>query len=216
MKILVLALLILTSLTLWAQPDVPRRFHWGLVAAMESQLLGVQSLYDPPGQPPKAEAGRPALGWSVGMYGGWRLAPVVSLQSELTVSSTHNTVLFRRPDPAGTLVSFRFTDVELPVHLVFTNRSNAFPVRGLFLLGARLSWNFADQSGAPLTLLRERAGLDAGLGVEIRLGRWRIQPEVVYSHGLNNLHDFQDRPYDAFTGRIMRDRLSLRVLCGRN
>ena len=64
-------------------------------------------------------------------------------------------------------------------------------------------------------LLRERLAVDAGMGVEIRLKKWRLQPEFVYSLGLNNLHNISNTPYDWVVGRIIRDRFTLRLLIWR-
>jgi hypothetical protein len=131
------------------------------------------------------------------------------LQQELCLSTLQSKVNFY---PGGEEY-YRFTDLELPLHFVLTNPADEDSrVRGSFLLGARVGWNFAAQNGDNLQLLHERLAVDAGLGVEIRLKNWRLQPEFVYSFGLNNLHEVTNAPYDWVAGRIVRDKLTLRLL----
>lgn len=130
------------------------------------------------------------------------------MQPELSVSTVQTKIFFQRDG----LQYYRFTDVELPLHFVLTNPDGHFPVRGSLLLGARAGWNFAAQPSDNLSLLSERLAVDVGLGMEIRLKNWRLQPEFVYSHGLNNLHDVTNAKYDWAVGRMVRDKLTLRVL----
>jgi hypothetical protein len=75
-----------------------------------------------------------------------------------------------------------------------------------------MSWNLAEQTSSNLNLLQERIALDVGLGIEIPSGRYAIQPEVLYSHGLNNIHNFSNTPYDPYVGQVVRDKLQIRVL----
>ncbi len=74
-----------------------------------------------------------------------------------------------------------------------------------------MGWNFADNPSNLLKIAQERFALDLGLGAEIKVGRWRLQPAFVYSHGLNNLHLIQDAQYDEVVGKMVRDKLSLRI-----
>jgi len=61
-------------------------------------------------------------------------------------------------------------------------------------------------------LLQERIGLDVGLGIEIPVGSLTLQPEFLYSHGMKNIHDFSNTPYDPYIGNVVRDKLQVRVL----
>lgn len=192
-----------------AQEGPYRSFIWGISAGFETQVLGIESPDTGEPEQRRVTSDRASYGGSFGLFGRWHVWRGLSLQPGLTVSSLRSRVYFQ---PADTEY-FRFTDLELPLHLVFTNTSEgSFPLRGSILLGARLGWNFAAQSSENLVLLRELLAVDAGLGVEIRMGKWRLQPLFIYSFGLNNLHDIANNEYDWTVGRIVRDRLALRVL----
>jgi hypothetical protein len=207
-KILLLAL-VLFAAQLTAQKENSKSFVWGAMAGFETQLLGIEWI--PNGEPEEfwAEAERAGYGGSLGVFGRWHIWRGLSVQPALSLSTLQSKVVFHS---SGT-EHFRFTDLELPLHFVLTNTSDGeFPLRGSLLFGGRLGWNLASQNSENLNLLRERVALDLGIGVEIRLKNWRFQPEFVYSHCLNNLHDVTNARYDWVTGRIVRDRLTLRVL----
>ncbi len=209
MKKILLLLLLFSAGQAVAQENRSRPFIWGVSAGLESQLLGIESPDTGEPEPSRVTSERASYGGSFGLFGRWHLWRGISVQPALAISSLRSRVLFQ---PAQ-VEYFRFADVDLPLHLVFTNTSESrFPLRGSILLGARLGWNFAAQNSQNLILLRERLALDAGLGIEIRLNKWRLQPEFVYSFGLNNLHDIANNEYDWTVGRIVRDRLALRVL----
>jgi hypothetical protein len=192
-----------------AQQPAGRSFVWGGTVGFESQLLNIQSLNTNGQEQIGVDAGRAAHGGSLGVFGRWHLWKGLFLQQELSLSTLQSKVNFY-PDGAE---YYRFTDLELPLHFVLTNPADEdSPLRGSFLLGARVGWNFAPQRTGNINLLRERLAVDAGLGVEIRLKNWRLQPEFVYSFGLNNLHDVTNAPYDWVVGRVVRDKLILRLL----
>ena len=206
-KTFLIALLLYTG-TLQAQQNTAGGFIWGLEAGFDSQLTGIQPLGNGEPDQVKVTAKRRAPGWRGGVFGRWQLWSGLALQTGLSVSDLHADIQF---DEQVT-DRFRFTDLEAPLHFVLTNPNGRFPLRGSLLLGARIGWNLAPQHSEYLQLLRERLALDIGLGVEIDMKKWRFQPEVVYSHGLNNIHDVVNARYDQVIGRIVRDRLTLRVL----
>ena len=196
-----------------AQTPETGSFVWGMTAGFESQLLGIQSTNTNEPEQMRVEAGRAAHGGSAGVFGRWQLWRGVSIQQAMSFSFMRSKIHFY----PGNVEYYRFTDLELPLHIVLTNPAKEdSPVRGSFLLGARVGWNFAPQNADNLHLLRERLAVDAGLGVELRFKSWQIQPEFVYSLGLNNIHDVTNTPYDWVVGRMVRDKLSLRVLVWRN
>lgn len=211
MKKIFLALFIASICPLSAQQQESRKFIWGIETGFETQLTNIQSLgWNEPDKVPVA-AERHAQGGSAGVFGRWQIWKGLSLQSSFSVTSLPVKIRFDE----GVYETFRFTDLEVPLHFVMTNPGKNFPLRGSILIGGRLGWNMAGQPSDKVFLLRERLALDAGMGVEIRLKNWRLQPELVYSHGLNNIHDVRNAPYDWVIGRIVRDRLTVRILVWR-
>lgn len=213
MKQIFLCILVCRLTLVAAQQSATPPFVWGGMVGFDTQLLNIQS--SGTGEPEQmwVESGRAAHGGSAGVFGRWRLWNGLSAQPALTVTTLQSKVNFH----PGSREYYRFTDLELPLHFVLTNPSNEeMPVRGSFLLGVRAGWNFAAQNSENLRLLSERLAVDAGLGVEIRLKNWRLQPEFVYSFGLNNLHNVTNTPFDWVTGRVVRDRLTLRLLFWRH
>ncbi len=180
----------------------------GATAGIEWQLLGIQPLDASEPDNAAVRSGQPAMGTRVGGFVRWALRPAIDLRSELALSWVQNRVAFR----ANGQQTYRFVDIDLPLHLVMTNRRKGFPLQGSFLFGGRLGYNIAPQPVDNLKFMRIRAGFDIGLGVEIKTGNWRLQPEFVYSHCLNNLHDFHNTAYDWQVGRVVRDRFAVRLL----
>lgn len=191
-----------------AQEEFPSSFVWGVMTGFESQTLGIEPFVTNDPEQLYATSSRTSHGGSLGVFGRWRIWKGLSVQPALSVASLQTEVQFSDDGKE----KFEFTDLELPLHFVLTNPNGQFPLRGSILLGGRLGWNFAPQNSGNLRFLRERLGLDLGLGAEIRIKNWRIQPEFVYSHGINNLHDVVNAKYDWVVGRMVRDKLTFRIL----
>lgn len=216
MKYTLLLGVLFCSLSLVAQKTAPVEtlpvFRWGISGGMEMQFIGIEVLNgaDPYNPPVRAE--RQAFGGGLGLFGRWQIIRSFSIQPELYVASYSQNIQFRGEGLPNATEPFRFTDIELPLHFVITNQSSHFPIRACFMFGGRMSWNVAEQTSPNMLLLHERLGLDVGLGVEIPAGHLTLQPELMYSHGMNNLHDFSNTPYDPFIGNVVRDKLQVRVL----
>lgn len=212
MRNIFLTAFVISSGYLCAQHLPGSGFRWGIMTGFETQLFGIQPVGSNEPEQLRVDASRAAYGGSFGFFGRWHLWPGVALQPAFSLSSVNSTLIFSNDGRQ----KYNFTDLELPFHLVLTNPHGHFPLRGSFSLGGRIGWNFASQPAANIELLRERLAVDAGLGLEISLKRWRLQPEFVYSHALNNIHDVTNAKYDWVVGRMVRDRLTLRVLAWRN
>lgn len=200
---------------LLAQEDAPRRFFWGMLAGIEQHRLSIQNIPSKVSAPESPVAGAERAGTAgvvLGTFGRWQLTRDLAIQSELLCSFAQNKVRFQ---PANTQEKYRFLDLELPLHLVVTNTRKRLPLRASFLLGGRVGWNFAANPMDKLSLLSGRTAADVGLGAEIRLSNYRIQPEVVYSYGLNNLHDYLNTEYDPGVSSVVRDRITIRILVWR-
>lgn len=50
------------------------------------------------------------------------------------------------------------------------------------------------------------------MGIEIPVGNLTLQPGFLYSHGLNNIHNFSNTPCDPYIGIVVRDKLKVRLL----
>lgn len=207
-------LLLCSTGALGQNTETDRRFAYGFSAAAEFQTLHLALLPQRPGAPYLVSDDRTGFGAGVGIWGQWPLLPALSLRPALAFSRTANTLAFQTPDGAFVRDRYVFSDVELPVHFVLTNHLQRLPLKAVILFGGRASWSFSTGNPATVHLLPERLGLDIGLGAGILWGKVVIQPEVVYSYGMTNSHDFRDTPYDWAVGRIVRDRLSLRVVVG--
>ncbi|MDO8366422.1 MAG: hypothetical protein Q7T20_06470 [Saprospiraceae bacterium] len=191
-----------------AQSKENERFVFGFFAGLETQSLGVQPLDTREPEKAAVQSGRLGMGTSVGILTRKKIWRGLFFQPALAMSYAKNQINFRSEG----IRTFRFLDAELPVHFVATNwRRNDFPLRGCIIFGGRMGWNFAANPSNLLKITQERFALDLGLGAEIKVGRWRLQPAFVYSHGLNNLHRIDDAQYDEVVGKMVRDKLSLRI-----
>ncbi|MFN0035527.1 MAG: hypothetical protein ACKVUS_10695 [Saprospiraceae bacterium] len=197
------------AVQIFAQSKENDRFVLGFFAGLETQSLGVQNLGRLwPDQPAAWSSGSNA-GVSAGVFARKPLWPWLHFQPELAVSYVGNRVIFWPDGPK----KYRFFDAELPLHFVVTDgRRRDSPLRGCVIFGGRVGWNFVQNPSHLLQIAQERFALDLGLGAEIKAGRWRLQPAFVYSHGLNDLHFWGDAQYDEVVGRVVRDKLALRLL----
>jgi hypothetical protein len=208
MKHLLLLALLFSGVQIFAQSKENERFVFGFFAGLETQSLGVQPLDTREPEESAVQPGRLGMGSSIGVLARKQLWNGIFFQPALNVSYVRNQVNFRAEGGQ----KFRFLDAELPLHFVATNRRRSdFPLHGCIIFGGRFSWNFAETPTDLLKIAPERFALDLGLGAEIKLGRWRLQPAIVYSHGLNNLHHVENGRYDDIVGKMVRDKLSLRL-----
>ncbi|MCB0523890.1 MAG: hypothetical protein R3A50_18905 [Saprospiraceae bacterium] len=201
------------SLILLAQEPGNNQSAWGFALGMETQTLGIESLDRHKPMESLVSSGQNQLGMTMGINYRKIIWRGLAFEPGLFFSYNRNKVNFS----PGSQERFQFVDIELPLHLSVTNqKSGTFPVRGKILFGARTSWNFFQNPAEKLRFLPERLGLDLGLGVAIHCDKWIIYPEVVYSHGINNIHDFTGTEYDYFVGQAVRDKLAFRLLFERN
>ncbi|MFN0175534.1 MAG: outer membrane beta-barrel protein [Saprospiraceae bacterium] len=199
---------LLYSVQLIAQSKENERFTLGFFVGMETQSLGIQPLDTREPEKAAVRSGRLGMGASVGILARKQIFKGLHFQPELAVSYARNHINFQNEGRR----EFHYLDAELPLHFIATNwRRNDFPLRPCVIFGGRMGWNFAKGTSDLLNIARERFALDLGLGAEINIGRLRLQPAFVYSHGLNNLHLIGDGQYDDVVGKMVRDRLSLRL-----
>lgn len=208
MKKLLFFPFLLFAVQLLAQSKENERFTLGFFSGVETQSLGVQPLDTREPEKAAVQPRKLGFGASVGFLGRKHLGRGLYFQPALALNLVENQVNFQTEG----IQTFRFMDAELPIHLVATNlRRDDFPLRGCILLGGRIAWNFAPTSRELLNITPERFALDLGLGAELKAGRWRIQPAFIYSHGMNNLHQIDHARYDQVVGKVVRDKLSLRI-----
>jgi hypothetical protein len=202
-------------LSVTAQEIASKKFFWGIAAGIEQHRLSVQNIPSKTLAPESSFAGAERTGSPgalLGAFARWKLTRDMAIQQELLFSYAQNKVRFY---PKNTSEKYCFMDVEIPLHLVVTNARKHLPIRASFLFGGRIGWNFASNYSDKLNLLRERMAADIGLGAEIRLRKYRIQPDIVYSYGLNNLHDYRNTLFDPGISNVVRDRITLRILVWR-
>lgn len=210
MKIYLIAILFLLSFCLAAQNKEKDRLNWGIFSGIDHHAIGLEALGQMEPESPVVWSDGATTGLSGGLFIQKRLFPWLEFQPGLGISLVSLPVHFR-PDGSR---SFRFYDLELPLHFrVVDVKKEEAPMRACILAGPRLSWNLAGNPKEFLTINQERIALDLGLGVEIHIRQWRIQPAFIYSHGLNDLHFPSQGRYDDLVGRIVRDKFSLTILC---
>lgn len=211
MKKFVPAFLMFHALCTFGQDAERQRFSFGYSIGAEMQSLNVGLFSERPNGP-YITSDQPGFGAGAGVWGQWQLLPVLHVRPAVQLHYTQNTIRFWADNGEVERRQYPFAELEIPVHFLLTGALQRMPVQGLILFGGRLSANMASgRQSVLMKLLPERLGLDIGIGASFRQGEWTIQPELIYSYGMNNVHDFTNSPYDWSVGRIFRDRLSLRV-----
>lgn len=211
MKKIVLAFLMFPVLQGIGQSIVYQKFTFGYSIGAEMQSLNVGLFSEQPAGP-YITSERPGFGAGAGIWGQWLILPMLHFRPGLQFHYTDNTIQFWADNGEVERRKYPFAEVEIPVHFLLTSAGQWLPVKGLILFGGRLSANAAaGRQPALIQLLPERIGLDIGIGAGFRFKGWAVQPELIYSYGVNNVHNFTNSPYDWTVGRIFRDRLNLRV-----
>jgi hypothetical protein len=215
MKNILLLIGLLVGLRCLGQTPGQQRFSSSAWAGAVFQSLNAALLVDPQnGHYITAE--RLGPGASLGIAAQWQLLPGLQFRPALGLGYSANTIRFWSADGEEERRQYSFADILVPVHFVLSNSLQHLPVRALILFGGQASWNLVrTPATAPLHLLPERLGLDIGLGAGFVCGKWSVQPEVLYSFGVNNVHEFTNGAYDWAAGRLVRDQLCLRVLLTR-
>jgi Outer membrane protein beta-barrel domain len=194
---------------LYAQVQTKQGFSWGVHIGLETQSLGIISAPEDNVNNPWVEVDRNKAGFAAGFVVRRNIWRGLSFQSGLNYSRTYNLVRFSTVGKQR----FEFNDLELPLYLTITKHHNRTPsLSPKLVVGPRLGWNFTQNPNNNLKFLQERMAIDLGIGFEWRLGKWLVSPEMIYSHGLNNIHDFIGTTYDYLTGRSIRDKLAFRIV----
>ncbi|MCC7465059.1 MAG: outer membrane beta-barrel protein [Saprospiraceae bacterium] len=210
MKNCLFIILLIAHWNLAAQSKEKDRLNWGIFSGVEHHSVGLEDLAGMDPESPRAGSGDVSTGFTGGFFLNKSIFPWLEIQPELGISVVRQNFQFKPDGPK----SFRFYDLELPIHFrVVDTRKKHAPLRACILAGPRVSWNLAGNSKEYLSINQERIAVDLGLGMEIKLKQWRIQPAFIYSHGLNDLHFPAQGKYDDVAGRIVRDKLSLKILC---
>jgi len=217
LKTLFLGLLLSGVAPLAAQHEAPMTRRWGGWVALETHLLGVGAAGNQPWDQPDVWAQSPVAGWGFGVYRSFPLGRRIGLQPAVSIAANRQAVYFSAEGGATLRQSYAFADLECAAHLIWTDKAGRMPLQGYVLLGPRLGWNVARQPRDPgMGMLRERLAIDAGLGLSFPLrSRWMLEPGIVYSQGLFSVHDHVNRPYDDRVGRVLRDRISIRLAISR-
>jgi len=206
MKILSILPFLLFAVQILAQSKANQRFAWGFFAAAETQALRMESLSRWPVEPAVWSSSR-SVGMSAGVFGRKPLLRWLDFQPTISAFWGENDLKFS----ADGTSTYHFYDVDLPMHFVISDwRRKDFPLRGCIILGGRMGWNFAANPDRLLRFSQERFALDLGIGADISIGKeWVLQPSLMYSHGMNDLHYLADTKYGWVVGRVMRDKLAL-------
>jgi hypothetical protein len=203
-------LLFIATLTAEAQETTKQRFEWGLSSGLESHSLGgITDRRPNPGT--TVDFGRADAGFSVGWFGQWPLGKYWNLRSQVVYAANRNVLRLQYNGEPIRTTPYQFRDVAIPLHLVFTKPLGRLPLHSSFLIGGSVGWNTVS-TPEDISLFRERWSLDVGIGIDIRQGNWHIRPEVVSSHGMNNIHNYGSGNYDFLVGKMVRDRISLKIL----
>lgn len=207
MKNISLFIFLLFAVEILAQSNTNKRFAWGFFAAAETQALRIESLTRRWPEEPAVWSSRRSVGLSAGVFGRKPVLPWLDFQPTLSAFWGENELRFSADGNS----EYHFFDVDLPMHFVISDwRRKDFPLRGCIIVGGRLGWNFAANPNRLLRFSQERFALDLGIGADISLGKeWVLQPSLMYSHGLNDLHYIADAKYDWVVGRVLRDKLAL-------
>ncbi len=209
MKNLIIVLFSLYSTTSIAQSNPNMAAQWGFALGIETQYMGIDflehsfnpeiSVFDDPNKP----------GFTAGITWQKPLWRSLGFRTGLNFSSTYNLVNFF---PYGKS-KYQFNDVELPVYFTLTNNGPKTAIfRGKILLGALFGYKFSGRSDERLSLVNDRYALDLGIGVDVKLGKLIVSPEAIYSHGMNNSHNYVGKEYDFWVGRVERSKLAFRIL----
>ncbi len=212
MKNLFTSFLLFLSIQIFAQSKENQRVAFGFFLSAEAQTLKMENLSRRfPEEPLVRRTGRTPTGVTAGVFVRKQVWPWLDFQPTLSLFAVSQKVTFLPGNEERQERDYRFLDLEMPIHFIISDRRRAdSPLRSCIILGGRMSWNLAKNQNDLLKIAQERFALDLGIGADIKLGKgWILQPAIVYSHGLNELHLFTESKYDWVVGRIKRDKLAM-------
>lgn len=215
MKKILLAIMLSSCWPAFGQQPDKHRFSYGFDAGVDVQTISLAVVRDNPSGY-YATGGRPGVGAVAGIWSQWSITPALHIRPGLNLAYTANQVNFWSGDGLAAQRTYAFAEAELPLHFLWTGPLRRLPFKNVIVFGGRVSWNVAaEPDEAPVRFLPERFGLDLGLGAGFTWGKWTFQPELIYSFGVNNIHNFTNSAYDWAVGRVFRDRLCFRIGFGR-
>jgi hypothetical protein len=212
MKNLLTSFLLFLSVQIFAQSKENQRVAFGFFLSAEAQTLKMENLSRRfPEEPLVRRTGRTPTGATAGVFVRKQVWPWLDFQPTLSLFNATQKVTFLPGNEEWQEREYRFWDLEMPIHFIISDRRrDDSPLRSCIILGGRIGWNLAKNQHEQLKIAQERFALDLGIGADIKLGKgWILQPAIVYSHGLNELHLVSQTKYDWVVGSIMRDKLAM-------
>ncbi len=212
MKFLPALLLFFLPNFLDAQSPATKKWQFGAFFGFENQNLDWRTPVRNPKPGSFAYNDRPKAGAAAGFLATRHFNQTLALRFSPGFSYNWNRLHFPNGEPDFFVKNYCFADLDFPVHFVVTNPPGKFPLRGSFLFGGRFSQNLFENGSGGVKIYGQRFAVDLGIGVLARLKKLNFQPEMVYSFGLNNIHDAAETPENWNIGKMVRDRLAVRIL----
>ena len=105
---------------------------------------------------------------------------------------------------------------SFPVHFIYFPRQSGTQITGhrtAFIVGFRNTFDFGLKGEEQLLALKRHSfGLDIGFGLEFQFSKFKFKPDLIYSHGLNNVNSNGTTIYNQSIASLRQSSLSLRFL----
>jgi len=209
---ILLALLVITQFAFAQAPVSPKSYSMGILLGADYGSLIAKSRA--PGSILEYTTLESEKGWgfSLGVFYRLRLNDNFAIVPQAILAFQDNKVDFRLPNQTTQKVEIQPVTIELPVHLVLTKNFGK-SISPSVSLGARYIYDISEkESDFQQDLKRSDFAIDIGGGVEIDFKKFKMKPELLYSFGTVNLKNNNNDLLDYEIGRIIRDKLSIRMV----
>ena len=152
------------------------------------------------------------VGFSLGILAKIRISQLFSIVPQANLTFLDGRLNYDLESQNDHQESLEAVLVEFPLHFVFTH-SKYKRVNPSIFFGGRYAYDLrdAEDTDFKLQLKKHDFMLDLGTGLEIKLKRFKVKPELMYSLGLANLKDSGEAFFNSAIEGIYRDRIALRV-----
>lgn len=210
---ILLALLVITQFAFAQAPVSPKTFPMGIILGTDFSHLQARSgpISNSPLEYTTLET-EARLGFNLGILYRFQLNESFDIVPQAILSFQENTVDYRTQNQTIEKTTIQPLTVELPVHIVFTKDFDK-KISPSVSLGARYIHDITKREGDYQQDLKHNDfAIDLGGGLEINFNKFKMKPELLYSFGTTNLRNNNNDLLDYEIGRIIRDKLSIRIV----
>lgn len=152
------------------------------------------------------------MGFSLGLIYRLQLSERFAVVPQTLLSFQDNRLNYTLENQTTHEESLEAALLAVPLHFVFTDVKGE-KYNPAITIGGRYTYDISDKNeDALLNVKKHDFAVDLGVGLEVKMKKFAMKPQLMYTFGLANLKDGNATIYNQAISHISRDKIALRFL----